>query len=195
MIILNEVAVRFEDKTVLDRFSLKLPEEGTVCITGPSGCGKTTLLNVIAGIIKPESGSVTGMEQGQAAVMFQDDRLLPWRTALENIEDVLPGDRAGKAKKWLESVELGSDGALMPDELSGGMRRRVALARALAYRKNVLVLDEPFKGVDHALRERMMDLVKRQGGLTIMATHDEEEMRYMGGLVLRMSGPPLRITD
>lgn len=202
---LEQVTVRFENKTILDRFSMPVPVLGVTCLIGPSGCGKTTLLRLAAGLKKPDQGRVVGLGPGRTAFLFQEDRLLPWRTAEENIADVLPGEKREQAALWLHRVELGGEEQTYPAALSGGMRRRVALARVLAYCAEMpssfaeggrlLLLDEPFKGMDAALREKMMALVKSLGNPALMVTHEEDEMKKMADRVIRFSGPPLIMLD
>ncbi|HEX3039166.1 MAG TPA: ATP-binding cassette domain-containing protein, partial [Caproiciproducens sp.] len=141
----------FQEKTVLDGFSLKFPKSGTVCLFGPSGCGKTTLLNCIAGLLKLESGEILGTKKRRISYVFQEDRLLPWITAGENVAAVLRGSaaqNAAVAQEWLERVGLPGEADKRPGELSGGMRQRVSIARALAYGGDLYLLDEPFHALD-----------------------------------------------
>ena len=155
---------------------------------GPSGCGKTTLLRVALGLQHPDAGSVSNRFACPASV-FQEPRLLPWRTALENVNLVLsdgPGTRE-EARGWLERLELGDAAELYPTELSGGMQQRVSLARALAAGPDLLVLDEPFKGLDEALRTRMTALISQAlpEAAILLATHSEAEAEALGCRVLR----------
>lgn len=188
---LSHVTFRYGEKLILDDFSMCLPEAGVSCVTAPSGSGKTTLLRLLIGLLRPESGRVTGLAPGEAGVLFQEDRLLPWRTALENIA-VLPGMDSDRARLWLEKMELGGEAGRYPAELSGGMRRRVALARALAYGGRLLVLDEPFTGMDDALKERLFPLIREAGIPALVVTHEAEEIRRLADAVYTFSGPPLR---
>lgn len=194
MIKLENIALRYGDKTVLDRFSLTLPEAGITCLLGPSGCGKTTLARVLAGLQRPDSGEVSGILPGETAFLFQEDRLLPWCTALENVQAVLPKARRSQARDWLEAVELEESLNALPASLSGGMQRRVALARALAYGGRLLILDEPFKGLDQALARRLYPLVQKAAEVrpVLVITHDPEEAQALGR-VLRLDGVPLTV--
>lgn len=192
-IALRDVNISFGGKSVLDGFSLGIPLTGVTCFTGASGCGKTTLLRVIAGLLRPDSGTVTGVP-GRIGFMFQDDRLLPWFPVSRNIEAVLPD--AGKSdavSRVLNAVELSDEADTMPRELSGGMRRRAALARALAYPCELLMLDEPFKGLDADLSARMAALILEQHVPVIAVTHSEDEIALLGGETVRFGGPPLTI--
>ena len=122
---IQDACKSYEGRPVLEQLCLALPEKGTVCLFGPSGCGKTTLFNCIAGLEKLDSGAILGMEGRRVAYMFQEDRLLPWINARENVEVVLRHADEKQAQKWLEAVGLGEDGDKRPSELSGGMRQRV----------------------------------------------------------------------
>lgn len=191
---LRQVTRIYDGQTVLDRLDLDLPLQGIVCLTGPSGSGKTTLMRLVAGFEQPDSGEITGNDGLVFSTLFQEDRLLPWLTAAENLEQVLHQPVAGL---WLEKVGLSDAFGKYPGELSGGMRRRVALARALAFPSDVLFLDEPFKGLDGSLREEMMALVRQARGSrpVFLITHDEYEVRSLAGIVLRFAGPPLRLIE
>ena len=132
MICLEEVTVTFGEKRVLDRFSLTLPETGITALSGPSGCGKTTLLRVLAGLEHPISGRITGLSLRSAALLFQEDRLFPWRTVEQHLTDVLPRPRWVEVPHWLRLAELEGEERTYPAHLSGGMGRRLALVRTLA---------------------------------------------------------------
>ena len=138
---------RKAERTVLDNFSLSLPQGSKTVIMGESGCGKTTLLRIAAGLEKPDGGSFVSDEK--IAVMFQEPRLLPWKTALENVTAVLPKEKFQLAKEYLSEAGLDADFEKYPHELSGGMAQRVAYARFLAFAEaedaTLLLLDEPFR--------------------------------------------------
>lgn len=174
---LREVTAGYAEKTVLRAVSLALPETGALAVTGPSGCGKTTLLYVLSGLLAPWSGTVEGTKDLRVSMAFQEDRLLPWCTALENVCAALPGGMKEKdaALAWLSRLELEEAANRYPAALSGGMRRRVALARALAYGGDLLLLDEPFNGLDEALRERIAPAVKSAAPLVVLVTHSPKD--------------------
>ena len=177
MIELSGVTVRFGARTALSNFSARLPDEGTVALRGASGAGKTTLLRVLAGLLRPDAGTVTGLAGRRIGFVFQEDRLPPWRTALQNV--ALVSDEA-RAKELLKRLDLGGALALRPAALSGGMRRRVAIARALAFSGDVLLLDEPFNGLDEARREQAAALMRASARLIVVATHDGLDAQLLG---------------
>lgn len=179
MITVQNLSFSYGEKKILENVSFAFPSAVT-CIEGPSGCGKTTLLRLIAGLEKPDSGLISGVPF-KISFLFQEDRLLPWFTAEENIRAVLPKGRKQEAAAWLSAVELSQEAEKRPENLSGGQRRRVALARALAYDGSLLILDEPFKGLDHALIKRLAPLVLSKNVPIIMTSHAPEEAELLGG--------------
>ena len=190
MIKLQDLTLRYGDKLVLDHFSLELPDRGLTALSGPSGCGKTTLLRVMAGLAEPEGGAVSGVDPARTAFLFQEDRLLPWRTAAQHITDVLPKHRRGEAERWLSFAELEGEGGAYPANLSGGMARRLALARCAALGGELLLLDEPFTGVDAERTARMLDRLRALDVPIVMATHQPQVLEACG-LVVELDGPPL----
>lgn len=184
--------VRFGDKTVLDNFSLTLPLEGITALSAPSGSGKTTLMRVIAGLQSGEAGTVDGPAPRDIAVLFQEDRLLPWRTVEEHITDVLPPRRRQEADRWLDLAELTGEEKAFPSALSGGMCRRLALARTLALGGELYLLDEPFNGVDPPRISRMLSRIRALGVPVLLASHDREVLD-LADRVIVLDGPPLRV--
>ncbi|MGI5935629.1 MAG: ATP-binding cassette domain-containing protein [Oscillospiraceae bacterium] len=189
MIRLKNISYAYEDKTVFQDFSLTLPGSGITCVSGPSGCGKTTLLRLLARLALPVSGEITGLPE-KVGIMFQEDRLLPWSTALENVSHA--AGSMEEARAWLGRVRLSEEENAYPRELSGGMRRRVALARALAFKCGLLLLDEPFKGMDPSLIGEIAPIISNHGIPVIAVTHSEEEAALLGGRLLTFTGPPMR---
>ena len=189
MISVSNITVCFAEKTVLDGFSLAVPEQGITALSGPSGCGKTTLLRVLAGLQKPQAG--TASLPGPVSLLFQEDRLLPWRTVGQHITDVLPKTRRGEAGRWLELVELAGEQARYPAQLSGGMGRRLALARCLACGGALLLLDEPFAGVDAQRAGRILARIRALGTPVLLTSHQEAVLSCCDR-VLALEGPPLR---
>ena len=181
------------------------------CIVGPSGCGKSTLLRCIAGLIAPTSGAVrlhgdlvSGVPR-DLAVVFQDysRSLFPWLTVRKNVEFPLRGrvsgrsERRARAQEALGWVGLGEVGNKYPWQLSGGMQQRVSIARALATRPSLLLMDEPFASVDAQTRAELEDLLLRvrrqQGSTVLLVTHDIDESVYLGDRVLVLSRAPATI--
>lgn len=183
---LKNVSAGYPGKIIFQDLSLSLPDVGAVALMGPSGMGKTTLLRLIGGLLKPLQGEIKGLEGKKISFLFQEDRLLPWASAEKNV--ALAGSEKA-AKHWLSQMEI-EDPALCPRELSGGMQRRVALARAMAYGGDILILDEPFKGLDEALRERIAGRIRDQFPLTLLSIHDPKEAELMGAAILRLDTLP-----
>ena len=173
---------------MLDRFSLALPEEGITALSGPSGCGKTTLLRVLAGLQPCGEGQVE--TPPRPTILFQEDRLLPWRTVGQHIADVLPKGRRGEVPRWLALAELEGEAGSFPAALSGGMRRRLALARALACGGGLYLLDEPFTGVDAPRASRILARIRALGVPVLLSCH-EGEVLSLCDKVVYLDGPPL----
>ncbi len=192
MIELNEVSFSYGQRPVLERFSLSVPETGITALRGPSGCGKTTLLRCLAGLERPLSGSVSGVTPRETALLFQEDRLLPWRTVSQHVTDVLPRERRGERDRWLELVELDGEEKAYPSALSGGMGRRLALARCLALDGKLYLLDEPFAGVDPARAVRIMGRLRSLERPILLVSH-ESGVLALSDRVIDLDGPPLRV--
>lgn len=176
---LKHIDFSYGDKLVLKDFSLSLPQKGAVCLFGVSGLGKTTVLRLIAGLEKPKNGSLEGFENKRITFIFQEDRLLPWRTAKENVALALGNTSEAKEKALavLSSLGLKNDADRYPDEMSGGMCRRVAAARALAPESDVILADEPFTGLDEENRRVLAAALreKAKNELVVVVTHIEDE--------------------
>lgn len=193
MIKLENITLRYGGKLVLDRFSLELPGRGFTALSGPSGCGKTTLLRVLAGLAAPECGTVSGIDPARTAFLFQEDRLLPWRTVRQHIADVLPRARRGEVGKWLAFAEMEGEGDACPAGLSGGMARRLALARCAALGGDLFLLDEPFAGVDQERTARILDRLRGLDVPVVLATHQPQVLAACDRII-SLDGPPLRWT-
>ena len=188
MLTLNEISVRFGQKQVLDRCSLRLENGQRLALMGPSGCGKTTLARIALSLLVPDSGTVeTGFTRISA--VFQEPRLLPWLTAEENVNLVLSdsAETFPAARAWLERLELGDSAELYPSALAGGMQQRLSIARALAVRPQFLVMDEAFKGMDEELKARVLRVVDDALGdcALLLITHSEQAAQALGCRIFR----------
>ncbi|MGI6013034.1 MAG: ATP-binding cassette domain-containing protein [Oscillospiraceae bacterium] len=198
MIGMESVSLAFGERVVLKDCSVILPEQGVLCLFGPSGCGKTTLARVLTGLQRPDEGKILGICPGEAAVVFQEHRLLSWLTVRENITAVLSRhEDLGTIDRWLRATELEAVADRLPSTLSGGMQRRVALARALAYGGRLLVLDEPFQGLDIPARRKLYPYIRAAAETkpVMLITHDRDEAMALADAVWFVDGPPLEVIE
>lgn len=188
MLELKDVSLSFGALEVLRGASLALEQGERIAITGPSGCGKTSLLHVIAGLLHPDSGLVRN-RAARTACVFQEPRLLPWLSAEENVSIVMPhGTHGQDALMLLKKLGLADSAEKHPCELSGGMQQRAALARALAYAPDLLLLDEPFRALDAASKALAIDAVnERADCAVILVTHSPEEADALGCRIIPFS--------
>ncbi|MFC0473170.1 ABC transporter ATP-binding protein [Halalkalibacter kiskunsagensis] len=200
---------KHEATLALESISLTVQDGEFLSILGPSGCGKTTLLSIIAGLLSPTSGHVTignqDLKQTKANIgyMLQQDYLFPWRTIQDNITlgQKIRGTYSQTAKnealKWLDQLGLADKKNLYPNQLSGGMRQRVALVRMLATNPTLMLLDEPFSALDYQTKLKLEDLVfqtlKSEEKTAILVTHDIGEAIAMSDRVVLLSPRPGRI--
>ena len=208
----EDVGVTYQDSIVaLKNVSLNVPAAKLTAILGPSGCGKTTLLKVIAGLIEPSTGTikVRGKETigpgPDRALVFQDFALLPWATVLQNVAfglravGVPKKEREKKSLHYIKEVGLSGFEDKYPHQLSGGMRQRTGLARALTVKSDILLMDEPFSAVDEQMRrklqEDLLELLKIENKTVIFVTHSIEEAVYLADQVVILSGRPGSIAD
>lgn len=199
MIKIKGLTVKYDDFTVIDQFTYDFKEHEITALCGPSGCGKTTLLNAVSGLIK--SGGFINVSD-KLSYIFQEDRLLPWMTVYDNVAYVLKGLYDEETLKerilhYLKLVGLIQVKDHYPKSLSGGMKRRVSLARAFAYPSDVLLMDEPFKGLDKVLKDQIIRdfllLWENDKRTVLMVTHDEAEVKAFSNRVLHLKGLPLEI--
>jgi len=204
----DRVAIRLGGKPVVSTTSLDIARGEFVCLVGPSGCGKTTLLRAAAGLLRPSEGEVrcngrlVTEPSRETAMVFQDygRALLPWRTAEGNVALALEAagtprsEWPGRIADALRKVGLQAHGQHFPAQLSGGMQQRVQIARCLAQRPTLMLLDEPFGALDALTRQGLQDELAhlaREHGLTVLfVTHDLEEAIYLGDRVITMRANP-----
>jgi NitT/TauT family transport system ATP-binding protein len=213
---LSDVTVTFNTErgrvTALQDVSISLPEHGFTSLLGPSGCGKSTLLRVVADLLQPAAGDVTVLGSApeearrarQLGFVFQDAALLPWRTAIDNVRLPLQVGKADRSnadspERLLELVGLSGRENAYPHELSGGMRQRVSIARALVCRPRILLMDEPFGALDEITRDRLNEELLRiweSTGTTILfVTHSIPESVFLSQQVLVLSSHPGRVRE
>lgn len=178
---IKNLTKHFHKQTVIKNLTVEFDSCKTTLISGPSGCGKTTLLRIIAGLDKKYTGSVKGVPN-KISYLFQEDRLIPWLTLKQNVEfvlkDIYEPEKANEtALSIIKAVRLDGHEDKYPSKLSGGMQRRTALARAFCYPSDLMLLDEPFKGMDTKLKLDMMELFVKlfveQNKTVILVSHDE----------------------
>jgi NitT/TauT family transport system ATP-binding protein len=213
-IVVREISKSFKRKraeplVALAPVSFEIRQNETLCIMGPSGCGKSTILNILAGLVQSDSGGVeidgrpvTGPGRDRA-MCFQADAVFPWLTVVDNIAysaRVTGRDRGEQrriASEFIQLVGLSEFESAWPKELSGGMRKRVDVARALAAGPSVLLMDEPFGALDvltkEVLQEDLSQLLSRRPTTTVFVTHDLEEAIFLGDRVIVMTRRPGRI--
>jgi len=201
MIEVKHLYKKFKKEYIFEDFSISLADRKVTSIIGPSGCGKTTLLRMIAGLESYEQGQISGINQRSISYVFQEDRLLPWLNVFQNIELVLkskfpPKESQLKVQEVLAQLDLSEAAEMMPDELSGGMQRRVAIGRALAYDADIILLDEPFKGMDSKLKNEVLPQLaavwEKAEKTIILVTHDIADARELSDIVYELSGRPLK---
>ena len=189
MLKVDKISKSFEKKPVLDNISLTLENTGITAIMGVSGIGKTTLLNIIAGLEKADSGTISS-SFSKISYKFQEPRLFPWLTALENVKLVIEDKHSADsiARRLLERVGLCDSLNKYPDELSGGMQQRVSLVRALAHGGDLLLLDEPFSAVDQETREILLQLISEfaENRSVVLVTHSQEEAEILGANIITL---------
>lgn len=196
-----------EDHVAVADLGFSVPEGQFTCIVGPSGCGKTTLLNIVSGLEQEVDGTVSlsgrPTDQAHLGYMFQTPRLMPWLSVLENVRLVMDGGENGEkgdedlARRLLEEMDLGDVMDAFPSRLSGGMMRRVALARAFVVKPRLLLMDEPFISLDEPVAKRLRKLLlaiwNERPTTVLFITHDLNEALFLADRILFMSPSPGRI--
>ena len=187
MITIDRLTLSYGNQQVLKDCSLQVEAGSRVALMGPSGCGKTSLINVIAGLLTPDSGKVS--VNGKVSYVFQEPALFPWLTAVDNINAVLSDgpETLPRAEQLLEAVGLSDCRDKYPHQLSGGQKQRIAICRALAYGGDILLLDEPLKGLDADTRDQVSALLRQEwtGKTLLLVTHDPSEAQSLCDRVYR----------
>ena len=187
MITIDRLTLSYGNQQVLKDCSLQVEAGSRVALMGPSGCGKTSLINVIAGLLTPDSGKVS--VNGKVSYVFQEPALFPWLTAVDNINVVLSDrpETLPRAEQLLDAVGLSDCRDKYPHQLSGGQKQRIAICRALAYGGDILLLDEPLKGLDTDTRDQVSALLRQEwtGKTLLLVTHDPSEAQSLCDRVYR----------
>ncbi|MCM2435801.1 ABC transporter ATP-binding protein [Agrobacterium rosae] len=203
---LESVTIAYGDKIILENIDLTIANGEIICLIGASGCGKSTLLNAVAGLIPIRSGSILLNDEpvvGPSAdrvMVFQDDAVFPWMKVRENVEFGLKikglpeGERNRIVEEKLATVELSHAANLYPRELSGGMRKRVDLARALAVSPQMILMDEPYGALDAMTKERLqvqfLKVCEETNATSLFVTHDIEEALFLGDRIVVLGRNP-----
>jgi len=201
------LTISYGGEPVLEGVSLTVEDGQFVSLVGPSGSGKSSLLRAVIGLQQPLSGSVeTGLPPSQVGILFQDDALLPWKTVRDNValgltfNGIERRTALAEAEAWLERLDLAGFGDRFPRHLSGGQRKRAALAQVLAMKPKLILMDEPFASLDAIVRARVVKdvvaLVERERISVLLVTHDlEEALSLSDEIYLLSQGPRARITQ
>lgn len=188
MISIRNISIQFDKQYIIKDFSLDIQPAERVCLFAPSGRGKTTLLRALCGLQELDSGSIHGLENKRIAVLFQENRLLPQLSAEDNLKLVLPAERRHEVPYWLDLLCLSDAAHKTPLQLSGGMNRRLAIARTLAYGGDLYLLDEPFQGLDEATLKHCLQVVNAatQGKQLLLITHRQEEAEALCNRIVHL---------
>jgi len=197
MIELNAVTKKYDDIILFNNFSLKIKDNEITTILGPSGCGKTTLLKMISGLDKKFSGDILGVDPSEISFIFQEPRLLNWKSVYDNIAFVT--DQEKVINEALRLVDLENEKDFYPKNLSGGMKQRVAIARAFAYPSKLLLMDEGFTGLDLKIKLELINyfikIWEKDRKTVIHITHDIDEALLLSDRVIQFSNNPINILN
>lgn len=193
---IKDVNIKFDNKIIYDNFSIDFEDNKINCIIGPSGCGKTTLLNYICNELIKKNINIS--------YVFQEDRLIPWKNVFDNLSIVIKNKYKkeildDKINDILNVLDINDAKYLYPNELSGGMKQKVNIARALLYDFDVLLLDEPFKSLDAKIKESIINLIRtinyKKNSTIILVSHDKDEIKALAERVFLLSGSPVSIIE
>jgi len=201
---LKNISKSYNELEIFRDFSIGFVRNKINCILGPSGCGKTTLLNLINGFVIPDKGDREDFSDLRLSYVFQEPRLLPWKTVKENIAFVLKGkmeneDLEKRISEYISLVQLDNFSNYYPSQLSGGMKQRVSLARAFSYDSDIILMDEPFKALDYKLKNNLIEefqkLWEKDKRTVIFVSHDVDEVLQIGHHLFLFSNPPVRVIE
>ncbi|NFG22993.1 ABC transporter ATP-binding protein [Clostridium botulinum] len=199
---IKNLSKAYNNEIVFERFNLTLENRKVNCIVGKSGCGKSTLLNMLAGILKFDGGEILGISKNEVSYIFQEDRLVEWLTVEENLTFALKKyyDKLKlkeKIKSILSSLGLEDVKNKYPEELSGGMKQRVNIARAFGKPSKIILMDEPFKSLDYTLKYKIIDEFKNimlnENRTVVLVTHDVDEAIYFNGNIIVLGERPVKV--
>lgn len=203
---LRHLSIKYRSQTVFDDLNLQFAAGKITCLLGTSGAGKSTLLRAIAGLIKPDAGTITCSNQinpaDQVAFMAQNDLLTPWSSALQNtllsvhLKEKISAEHIARARELLRQTGLAGAENKLPQQLSAGMRQRVALTRTLMENKSIVLMDEPFSAVDAITRFQLQNLTAQllKNRTVILVTHDPLEALRLADEIYVMTGSPAKVT-
>lgn len=204
MIKINNIYKKYYDKVIFENFSLSFPENKITCILGPSGIGKTTLLKLMSGLEKVDSGLITGLDNKNISYIFQEPRLFQWFNVYENLDVILKNQYPENTQRneiitnYLNLVDLYKSKDLYPSELSGGMKQRLSIARAFAFPSDILLMDEPFNGLDMNLKFAVMESFKtlwlKTNKTVIFITHDVDEAVMLSDIIYLIDENPVKVS-
>ena len=199
---IKNLSKAYNNEIVFERFNLTLENSKVNCIVGKSGCGKSTLLNMLAGILKFDDGEISGITKNEVSYIFQEDRLIEWLTVEENLIFALKKyydklELKEKIKSILSSLGLEDVKNKYPEELSGGRKQRVNIARAFGKPSKIILMDEPFKSLDYTLKYKIIDEFKNimlnENRTVVLVTHDVDEAIYFNGNIIVFGERPVKI--
>lgn len=200
---IKNISFGYSNRPIFDNFSLSIKSGKVTVILGPSGCGKTTLLNIISGLIKPDKGAIDISSKTEISYVFQEPRLLSWKSVEKNIllvlETLSDKEQKQRCSYYLKAFGMYDFKDYYPDELSGGMKQRSAIARAFAYPSNTILMDEPFIGLDLNLKISIFNLFNKiwreEERTAIFVTHNIHDALLLGDEIVILSKEPTLIKE
>lgn len=199
---IRKLCKSFGGKQIFKDFDISFTSEKINSIIGESGGGKSTLLNILSGLVKMDSGEIVGVNEYEISYIFQEDRLVPWLNIKENMElfiyDYFSKDEGSKKiQEIFKLLHLDNIEKEYPGKLSGGMKQRVNIARALLKPSKLILMDEPFKSLDYktkySIMKELIEILKKEKRMIIFVTHDVDEAIYMNGNIYVLSGKPFNV--